>query len=66
MRNVGLEETQAGIKIAVRNINLRLHLRYANDTTFMAESEEKLKSLLKKVTMPKPLTGWITINCGKF
>ena len=49
MRNVGLEETQAGIKIAVRNINLRLHLRYANDTTFMAESEEKLKSLLLKV-----------------
>ena len=49
MRNVGLEETQAGIKIAVRNINLRLHLRYANDTTLMAESEEKLKSLLLKV-----------------
>ena len=49
MRNAGLYETQAGIKIAVRNINLRLHLRYANDTTFMAESEEKLKSLLLKV-----------------
>src|SRR5574337_1174190 len=46
MRNAGLEETQAGIKIARRNIN---HLRYANDTTFMAESEEELKNLLKKV-----------------
>ena len=42
----GLEETQAGIKIARRNIN---HLRYADDTTLMAESEEKLKSLLMKV-----------------
>ena len=46
MRNVGLEETQAGIKIAGRNIN---HLRYADDTTLMAESEEELKSLLMKV-----------------
>ena len=46
MRNAGLEETQAGIKIAGRNIN---HLRYADDTTFMAESEEELKSLLMKV-----------------
>ena len=46
MRNTGLEETQAGIKIAGRNIN---NLRYADDTTLMAESEEKLKSLLKKV-----------------
>ena len=46
MRNVGLEEAQAGIKIARRNIN---NLRYANDTTFMAESEEKLKSLLMRV-----------------
>ena len=105
MRNAGLEETQAGIKIAGRNIN---HLRYADDTTLMAESEEELKSLLMKVkeesekvglklnihkmkimasspitswekqessrktsisallTMPKPLTVWITINCGKF
>ena len=45
MRNAGLEETQAGIKIAGRNIN---NLRYADDTTFMAESEE-LKSLLMKV-----------------
>ena len=46
MRNAGLEETQAGIKIAGRNIN---HLRYADDTTLMAESEEELKSLLIKV-----------------
>ena len=44
MRNAGLEEAQAGIKIARRNIN---HLRYADDTTLMAESEEELKSLLK-------------------
>ena len=46
MRNSGLEEAQAGIKIARRNINT---LRYADDTTLMAESEEELKSLLKKV-----------------
>ena len=46
MRNTGLEETQGGIKIAGRNIN---HLRYADDTTLMAESEEELKSLLMKV-----------------
>ena len=46
MRNAGLEETQAGIKIAGRNIN---NLRYADDTTFMAESEEELKSLLMEV-----------------
>ena len=46
MRNPGLKETQAGIKIAGRNIN---HLRYADDTILMAESEEKLKSLLMKV-----------------
>ena len=46
MRNTVLEETQAGIKIARRNIN---NLRYADDITFMAESEEKLKSLLMKV-----------------
>ena len=46
MRNTGLEETQAGIKIARRNIN---NLRYADDTTLMEESEEKLKSLLMKV-----------------
>ena len=46
MRNAGLEEAQAGIRIAERNIN---NLRYADDTTLMAESEEKLKSLLMKV-----------------
>ena len=46
MRNAGLEETQAGIKIARRNIN---HLRYADDITLTAESEEELKSLLMKV-----------------
>ena len=46
MRNTGLEEVQAGIKIAGRNIN---NLRYAEDTTLMAESKEKLKSLLMKV-----------------
>ena len=46
MRNAGLEETQAGIKIAGRNIN---NVRYADDTTLMAESEEELKSLLMKV-----------------
>ena len=46
MRKAGLEETQAGIKIAGRNIN---HLRYADDTTLMAEREEELKSLLMKV-----------------
>ena len=124
MRNTGLEEAQAGIKISWRNIN---NLRYANDTTLMAESEEEIRSLLMKVkeesgkvclklniqktkimtsgpiasreidgetietvpdfiflsskikqessretsisalvTMPKPLTVWITINCGKF
>ena len=46
MRSTGLEEAQAGIKIARRNIN---NLRYADDTTLMAESEEELKSLLMKV-----------------
>ena len=46
MRNTGLEEAQAGIKIAGRNIN---NLRYADDTTLIAEREEKLKSLLMKV-----------------
>ena len=107
-RNAGLEEAQAGINIARRNIN---YLRYADDTNLVAESEEELKSLLMNVkvksekvgvklniqkmkimasgpitsweidgetvetvsdfifgllTMPKPLTVWITINCGKF
>ena len=46
MRNTGLDEAQAGIKVAGRNIN---HLRYADDTTLMAESEEELKNLLMKV-----------------
>ena len=46
MRNAGLEEAQAGIKTAGRNVN---NLRYADDTTFMGESEEELKSLLMKV-----------------
>ena len=46
MRNAGLEEAEAGIKIARRNIN---NLRYADDTTLMAESEEELKTLLRKV-----------------
>ena len=50
MRNAGLEEALAGIKIAVRNIN---NLRYADDTTLMAESEEELKSLLMKVRVKK-------------
>ena len=72
MRNAGLDEPQAGIKIARRNIN---NLRYADDTTFMAESEEELKSLLKvkeesekvglklnikktKITASGPITSW--------
>ena len=46
MRNAGLDEAQAGVKIARRNIN---NLRYADDTTLMAESEEELKSLFKKI-----------------
>ena len=54
MRNAGLEETQAGIKIAKRNIN---NLRYADDTTLMAESEEELKSLLTKVKMKSEKVG---------
>ena len=54
MRNTGLEEAQAGIKIAGRNIN---HLRYADDTTLMAESEEELKSLLMKVIKESEKVG---------
>ena len=54
MRNSGLEELQAGIKIAGRNIN---NLRYADDTTLMAESEEKLKSLLMKVKVESEKVG---------
>ena len=54
MRNAGLDEAQAGLKIAGRKIN---NLRYADDTTFMAESEEKLKSLLMKVKEESEKTG---------
>ena len=54
MRNAGLEETQAGIKIAGRNIS---HLRYADDTTLMAESEEGLKSLLRKLKVESEKVG---------
>ena len=54
MRNAGLEETQAGIKIAGRNIN---NLRYTDDTTLMAESEEELKSLLMKVKVESEKVG---------
>ena len=54
MRNAGLEEAQAGIKTARRNIN---NLRYADDTTFMEESEEKLKSLLVKVNEESEKVG---------
>ena len=54
MRNSGLEEAQAGIKIAGRNIN---NLRYADDTTLMAESEEELKSFLMKVK--EDWKGWL-------
>ena len=61
MRNAGLEEAQAGIKIARRNIN---NLRYADDTTIMAESEEKLKSLLMKVKKESEKVG-LKINIQK-
>ena len=54
MRNAGLEEAQAGIKIARRNLN---NLRYADDTTLMAESEEELKSLLMKVKVESEKVG---------
>ena len=54
MRNTGLEETQAGIKIARRKIN---NLRYADDTTLMAESEEELRSLLMKVKVESEKVG---------
>ena len=54
MRNAGLDESQAGIKIAGRNIN---NLRYADDTTLMAESEEKLMSLLMRVKEDTEKTG---------
>ena len=61
MRNAGLEETQAGIKIARRNIN---NLRYADDTTLMAESEEKLKSLLMNVKEESEKVG-LKLNIQK-
>ena len=61
MRNAGLEEAQAGIKIAWRNIN---NLRYANDTTLMAESEEELKSLLLKVKEKSEKVG-LKLNIQK-
>ena len=61
MRNAGLEETQAGIKIAGRNIN---NLRYADDTTLMAESEEELKSLLRKVKEESEKVG-LKLNIQK-
>ena len=61
MRNAGLEEAQAGIKIAGRNIN---NLRYADDTTLMAESEEELKSLLMKVTEESEKVG-LKLNIQK-
>ena len=61
MRNAGLEETQTGIKIAGRNIN---NLRYADDTTPMAESEEELKSLLKKVKVETEKVG-LKLNIQK-
>ena len=54
MRNAGLDEAQSGIKIARRNIN---NLRYADDTTLMAESEEELKSLLMKVKVDSEKVG---------
>ena len=61
MRNTGLEEAQAGIKIAKRNIN---NLRYADDTTLMAESEEELKSLLMKVKEESEKAG-LKLNIQK-
>ena len=61
MRNAGLDETQAGIKIAGRNIN---KLRYADDTTLMAESEEELKSLLMKVKEESEKVG-LKLNIQK-
>ena len=61
MQNAGLDEAQAGIKIAGRNIN---NLRYADDTTLMAESEEELKSLLMKVKEENENTG-LKLNTQK-
>ena len=61
MRNAGLDEAQAGIKVAGRNIN---NLRYADDTTLMAESEEELKSLLMKVKKESKTVG-LKLNIQK-
>ena len=61
MRNAGLEEAQAGIKVAGRNIN---HLRYTDDTTLMAESEEELKNLLMKVKEESEKVG-LKLNIQK-
>ena len=61
MRNAGLDEAQAGVKMARRNIN---NLRYANDTTLMAESEEELKSLLVKVKVESEKVG-LKLNIQK-
>ena len=61
MRNTGLDEAQAGIKIARRNIN---YLRYADDTTLMADSEEELKSLLMKVKVESKKVG-LNLNIQK-
>ena len=61
MRNTGLEETQVGIKIAGRNIN---NLRYADDTTLMAESEEELKCLLRRVKVESEKVG-LKLNIQK-
>ena len=61
MRNTGLEEAQAGVKIARRNIN---NLRYADDTTFIAESEEELNSLLMNVNVESEIAG-LKLNIQK-
>ena len=61
MQNTRLDEAQAGIKIAGRNIN---NLRYADDTTLMAESEEELKSLLMKV-QEESEKNWLKTQCSK-
>ena len=61
MRNAGLDEAQAGIKVTGRNIN---HLRYADDTTLMAESEEELRSLLMKVKVESEKVG-LKLNIQK-
>ena len=61
MQNTGLDEAQAGIKIAKRNIN---NLRYADDTTFMAESKEELKSILMKVKVESEKVG-LKLNIQK-